>query len=90
MHTNPDIPPALDRIARKIELAALIHELIPQRPTGAVDPMESLALVAEARNMIEQAMVTMVQEARSNHVTWEQIAAQIGGTRQAAQQRYGS
>lgn len=53
-------------------------------------PRATLSQLAHARATVEAALTETVEAARADGMTWAQIAGEIGGTRQAAQQRYGN
>lgn len=74
--------PLFTTAADNIEAAAQAHEL---RWTAG-----ELSALAEAREELETLIAMSVGRARAAGETWAQIAASLGVTRQAAQQRYGN
>lgn len=59
--------------------------------TASADPtalLAGLAHLAEIAERIDWAMLSLVGESRSQAVTWQQIGAALGVTKQAAQQRF--
>lgn len=59
-----------------------------RRVAGEGDPAD-LAELVELRSTVEKAVVVAVRGLRERGWSWGQIAAELGVTRQAAQQVYG-
>jgi hypothetical protein len=55
-----------------------------------MNPIKELLELAEQKENIEKAMRAGVAKARENGSSWQAIANVIGGTKQAAQQKYGT
>lgn len=61
---------------------------VPSGNCSAEDP-RNLWRLMELRDQIDAGLVECVAAARAMGWSWSRIAGQIGGTKQAAQQRYG-
>lgn len=59
------------------------------RATGDDDPRNSLAAAARLRRELERVEAVQVRRARNDGLTWEQIAAALGVSRQAVHKKYG-
>lgn len=55
----------------------------------AATTLDQLIELAEARTSIDAAIGNLVATARHDGVSWSEIGAMLGTTKQAAQQRYG-
>jgi hypothetical protein len=53
------------------------------------DPLEGLRAVAALRALLERVERVQVQSARDLGLSWQDIAEQLGVTRQAAHQKHG-
>jgi hypothetical protein len=62
---------------------------VPLPPGPPVDVLDWLAGAAQTAALASRHLAAAVSRARSRGHTWAQIAARLGVTRQAAQQRYG-
>lgn len=72
------------------EFAKMVNRMIRAYGRRVADADEvDLATMVELRDTVEAAIAEAVQGQRANGASWARIAAGVGGTRQAAQQRYG-
>jgi predicted transcriptional regulator len=56
---------------------------------ASADPAEGLRAVAALRRLLERVERIQVQSARDRGYPWQQIAEELGVTKQAVHQRYG-
>lgn len=59
------------------------------RTAGDEDPRAGLSAAAQLRRQLEQLETVQVRRARNRGLTWEQIAAALGVSRQAVHKKYG-
>jgi DNA invertase Pin-like site-specific DNA recombinase len=57
--------------------------------TGDEDPRVSLRAAAELRREVERVQTQLVRRARNDGLSWTQIAAELGVTKQAVHRKYG-
>ncbi|WP_433005342.1 helix-turn-helix domain-containing protein [Kribbella sp. CA-294648] len=57
--------------------------------TAAADPLTALAATAELRTETERLEAVLVRRARNNGVTWTEIAAVLGVSKQAVHKKHG-
>ena len=75
-----------------------IHESTPRQTLASIaaeidtepDLMNQLGLVRIVERAAEMVRKVIVQEARDEGITWQEIGDALGVTKQAAQQRYGN
>lgn len=67
-------------VARLTALAAAI---------GDEDPRVSLRAAAELRREVERVQAQLIRRARNAGLSWTQIAAELGVTKQAVHRKYG-
>lgn len=65
------------------ELTALAHA------AGDDDPRTALRAAAELRRATERAEAQIVRRARNQGMSWTEIAAQLGVSKQAVHKKYG-
>lgn len=70
-------------------VAAVLHDRgqLPGPGPGVVDGLRALA---DLRERLDWAMLALVGEGRAARLPWSEIAAALGVSRQAAQQRFGA
>lgn len=73
------------------EFAKMVNRMIRAygRRVAEADEVD-LATMVELRDTVEAAIADAVRGQREQGASWARIAAGVGGTRQAAQQRYGA
>jgi hypothetical protein len=54
------------------------------------DPSEGLRAVAALRRLLERTERIQVESARARGLTWQEIADELGVSKQAVHQKYGS
>jgi hypothetical protein len=64
------------------------HAPVPLRPGRCIDPLDWVASAHAATRKADQRLAAAVTRARSHGYTRAEIAARLGVTRQAAQQRF--
>lgn len=57
--------------------------------TGDDDPQVSLRAAAELRREVERIQAQLVRKARNDGLSWTQIAAALGVSKQAVHRKYG-
>jgi DNA invertase Pin-like site-specific DNA recombinase len=57
--------------------------------TGDDDPQVSLRAAAELRREVERIQAQLVRKARNEGLSWTQIAAALGVSKQAVHRKYG-
>jgi hypothetical protein len=57
--------------------------------TTSTDPAVGLAAVAALRRLLESLEALQVENARARGWSWQQIAAELGVTKQAVHKKYG-
>jgi DNA invertase Pin-like site-specific DNA recombinase len=57
--------------------------------TGDGDPQVSLRAAAELRREVERIQAQLVRKARNEGLSWTQIAAALGVSKQAVHRKYG-
>jgi hypothetical protein len=57
--------------------------------TAAADPLTALAATAELRKETERLEAVLVRRARNTGVTWTEIAAVLGVSKQAVHKKHG-
>ncbi len=70
-------------------VTAVLHDRgqLPGPGPGVVDGLRALA---DLRERLDWAMLALVGEGRAARLSWTEIAAALGVSRQAAQQRFGA
>jgi DNA invertase Pin-like site-specific DNA recombinase len=69
--------------AKEVDLVTLVQV------AGDDDPRAALAAAARARRELERLEATQVRRARARGLTWQEIAASLGVSRQAVHRKYG-
>lgn len=59
------------------------------RAAGADDPRSALAAASRLRTELERIEAVQVRRARNSGLTWEQVAAAMGVSRQAVHKKHG-
>ena len=69
-------------------MASIAPELV--RNAGSQDPQEGLQAVAALRRLLEQLEVLHVDRARTLGWSWQEIAAELGVTKQTVHRKHGA
>jgi uncharacterized protein (DUF3084 family) len=87
---RPLTPRRRPRVTENDEYAAFAHRVLRAwaRRVGAGD-IDAIADMATARHQLDDAINEAVTGLRGKGYSWAEIAARLGVTRQAAQQRWG-
>ncbi|AKH84737.1 hypothetical protein AA958_23850 [Streptomyces sp. CNQ-509] len=56
---------------------------------GGTDPREGLRAVAALRRLLEQLEAVQVRSARNQGWSWQEVAAELGVSRQAVHKKHG-
>ena len=79
-------------LAKKLEALTGLVVAVLRRSNPSSGQVETLTAVGTARTLssiADEALWRLVEQARSEGYTWEQIGHVLGTTRQAAYQRFG-